>query len=161
MTMKLKTTILVNRMSGPTTFIQLATPSKSPPPVVEGVVQPNQAKGTPQPPRNKTLAIRLNTPTAANSAMKKIRKRKPEYSVMNPETSSDSAIGMSNGVWVSSAWTAIMKITNPMNWVRTYGLPRPSQPNISPEFWATTMPCMFIVPAWITTPSTAKTMGSS
>ena len=51
--------------------------------------------------------------------MKKMRKRNPEYSVMYPETSSDSAIGMSNGGWVSSACTAIMNTTNPMNWVRT------------------------------------------
>ena len=46
------------------------------------MVQPNQANGTPQPPRNSTEAIRANTPAVANSPMKKIRKRKPEYSVM-------------------------------------------------------------------------------
>src|SRR3954470_8751004 len=150
---KVRTNILVSMITGPPMFIQLSTSSM--------LCHPNHENGTPQPPRNSTLAINANTPAVANSAMKKMRNQNPEYSVMYPETSSDSAIGMSNGVWVNSACTAIMKITNPMNWVRTYGLPRPSQPNISPEFWATTMPCMFIVPAWITTPSTAKTMGSS
>src|SRR3954467_9841094 len=128
MTMKLSTIILVNRMSGPATFIQPGTPPNSPPSPV--VCQPNQENGTAQPPRNSTLAIRLNTPTAANSAMKKIRKRKPEYSVMYPDTSSDSAIGMSNGVWVSSACTAIMKMTKPTNWVSRYGLPNPFHPKI-------------------------------
>ena len=53
-----------------------------------------------------------------NSAMKKKRKRKPEYSVMYPATSSDSATGMSNGVWVSSACDAATKITKPRAWVR-------------------------------------------
>jgi hypothetical protein len=40
--------------------------------------------------------------------------------------------GMSNGVWVSSACTAIMKMSNPMNWVRMNGLPMPPHPKISP-----------------------------
>ena len=48
-----------------------------------------------------------------------------------------------------------------MNWVRMYGLPRPSQPKIEPVFWATTMSCMFIEPACITTPIVASTSGSS
>ena len=68
---------------------------------------------------------------------------------------------MSNGGCVSSAWTAIMNTTKPMNWVRTYGLPRPSQPKIEPVFWATTMSCMFIEPACMTTPMVASTSGSS
>ena len=68
---------------------------------------------------------------------------------------------MSNGAWVSSACTAIMKTTKPTNWVRMYGLPSPFQPKIYPAFWATTMSCMFIVPAWITTPSVPSTSGSS
>ena len=68
---------------------------------------------------------------------------------------------MSNGGWVSSACTAIMKMTKPMNWVRMNGLPRPSQPKISPVFWATTMSCRFIEPAWMTTPIVASTSGSS
>ena len=42
---------------------------------------------------------------------------------------------MSNGVWVSSACTAIMKITKPTNWVRMYGLPRPFQPKIDRCLW--------------------------
>ena len=68
------TIILVKRISGPPRFIQSATPSR--------LSQPNQANGTPQPPRKSTEAISENTPTVANSAMKKMRKRKPEYSVM-------------------------------------------------------------------------------
>src|SRR5215217_2216632 len=68
------TIILANMISGPATFIQSATSSS--------VSQLNQLNGTPQPPRNSTAAISENTPTVANSAMKKIRKRKPEYSVM-------------------------------------------------------------------------------
>ena len=54
-----------------------------------------------------------------------------------------------------------MKITKPMNWVKMYGLPIQSSPKISPVFWATTMSCRFIVPAWITTPTVASTSGSS
>ena len=103
--------IFVNRINGPAMFIQSSTPSR--------LSHPNQANGTPHPPRNSTEAISEKTPTVANSAMKKIRKRKPEYSVMYPDTSSDSAIGMSNGGCVSSAWTAIMNTTKPMNCVRT------------------------------------------
>ncbi len=106
-------------------------------------------------------AIAENTADVANSPMKNNRKRIPEYSVMYPEMSSDSAIGMSNGAWVSSACTAIMKMTKPMNWVRMNGLPMPPQPKISPSAWAMTMPCMFMVPAWMTTPTTARISGSS
>ncbi len=74
MMMKVSTNILVNMISGPARFIQLSTLSM--------VVQPNQSNGMPQPPRNSTEAMRANTPAVANSAMKKIRNRKPEYSVM-------------------------------------------------------------------------------
>ena len=68
---------------------------------------------------------------------------------------------MSNGVWVSSACIAIMKMMKATNWVRMYGLPMPPQPKISPSAWACTMPCMFIVSAWMTTPMTARINGSS
>ena len=61
-------------ISGPATFIQSSTSSS--------VSQPNQLNGTPQPPRNSTAAMNANTPAVANSPMKKMRKRKPEYSVM-------------------------------------------------------------------------------
>ena len=37
----------------------------------------------------------------------------------------------------------------------------PLKPKISPVLCAPTMACMFIVPAWITTPTTASTIGSS
>ena len=87
--------ILVIMMMGPATFIQLATESTS--------VQPNHANGTPHPPRNSTEVSRENTPAVANSPMKKMRKRNPEYSVMYPDTSSLSAMGMSKGACVSSA----------------------------------------------------------
>ena len=76
-------------------------------------------------------------------------------------TSSDSATGMSNGVCVSSAWVAIRNSRNPTNWVRMNGLPSQSKPKIDPSAWANTMPCMFSVPAWMTTPTTASTRGSS
>ena len=68
---------------------------------------------------------------------------------------------MSNGACVSSACTAIMKITKPTNWVSTNGRPSPSNPKISCVFWATTICCRFIEPAWMTTPTTASTIGSS
>ena len=70
---------------------------------------------------------------------------------------------MSNGAWVSSACTAIMKMRKPTNCVRMYGLPMIEIPKISAPgpIWAATMPCMLIVPAWMTTPSTASTIGSS
>src|SRR5215204_4730213 len=106
MTMNERASILVTMIRGPTTFIQSSTEST--------LFQPNQLNGMPQPPRNSTLAMSVNTPTVANSAMKKIRKRKPEYSVMYPDTSSLSAMGMSNGACVSSAWMAIMNTTKPM-----------------------------------------------
>ena len=48
-----------------------------------------------------------NANAVPNSPMKKKRKRKPVYSTMYPATSSLSATGMSNGVWVSSACDAI------------------------------------------------------
>ena len=71
---KTMTIILVNKISGPTMFIQLS--------MLSIVVQPNHENGTHQPPRNRTDAIMENTPAVANSPMKKIRNRKPEYSVM-------------------------------------------------------------------------------
>ncbi len=68
---------------------------------------------------------------------------------------------MSNGGWVSSAWTAARKMKKPTNWVRMNGLPMTSQPKIEPSAWATTMPCIDRVPAWMTTPTTASSSGSS
>jgi hypothetical protein len=80
---KVSKIIFVKRMSGPPMFIQLPTPSNSPDaPASLAVSQPNQENGRLQPPRNSTAAMRLNTPAVANSAMKKMRNRKPEYSVM-------------------------------------------------------------------------------
>src|SRR5690606_7110159 len=66
MMMKLSRIILVKMISGPATFIQSATSSRP--------VQSNQLNGTPQPPRKSTEAMSENTPTVANSAMKKMRK---------------------------------------------------------------------------------------
>ena len=71
---KTRSIIFVNMISGPTTFIQLS--------MLSTLVQPNHANGTPQPPRNNTDAMSAKTPAVANSPMKKMRKRKPEYSVM-------------------------------------------------------------------------------
>ena len=80
---------------------------------------------------------------------------------MYPDTSSDSAIGMSNGGCVSSACTATMKMRKPRNCVRTYGLPNVSIQKILSVFWRTTISCMFMLPAWITTPMALSTSGSS
>jgi len=60
-----------------------------------------------------------------------------------------------------NAWTEMRKMTMATNWVMKYGLPSPPQPKISPSAWAVTMPWRFMVPAWITTPMTASTIGSS
>ena len=76
-------------------------------------------------------------------------------------TSSDSATGMSKGVWVSSACMAIMKMMNPANWVMMNGLPIAPQPKISPLAWTSTISCRFMVSAWMTTPTTASNRGSS
>ena len=35
------------------------------------------------------------------------------------------------------------------------------KPKISPLAWASTIRCMLSVPAWMTTPTTASTIGSS
>ena len=93
--------------------------------------------------------------------MKNSRKRKPVYSTWKPPTSSVSATGMSNGVWVSSAWAEIMKIRKPMNWVRMNGLPMRPNPKISPSAWARTISCKLSESAWMTTPMTARISGSS
>ena len=106
-------------------------------------------------------AMAASANAVPNSAMKKKRKRKPLYSVMYPATSSDSATGMSNGVWVSSACAATRKMKKPRNWVRMNGLPTAPNPKISPSACAATMPCMLMVPACMTTPITASTSGSS
>ena len=54
-------------------------------------------------------------------------------------------MGMSNGVWVSSACTAIMNTKKPTNCVSTYGKPMPFQPKIESEFCFTTICCRFMV----------------
>ncbi len=50
---------------------------------------------------------------------------------------------------------------NPTNWVMKYGFPNPLNPNMDPLACAATMPRRSRVPAWITTPTTASTIGSS
>ena len=68
---------------------------------------------------------------------------------------------MSNGVWVSSACAATRNSAKPMNCVRMNGLPMQSTPKIEPWFCANTICCRFMVPACITTPTTASSSGSS
>jgi hypothetical protein len=68
---------------------------------------------------------------------------------------------MSNGVWVSSAWVAMRKSPKPTNWVKTYGSGSHEMPKTSVSAWARTMPWRLNVPAWMTTPTTASTRGSS
>ena len=46
-----------------------------------------------------------------------------------------------------------MKMAKPTNWVSMNGQPWAT--------WEETMPCMDMVPAWITTPTVASTSGSS
>src|SRR5690242_20512187 len=67
------------------------------------------------PPRNNVTAIALIVMTFMNSARKKIAKRMPVYSVMNPPTSSCSASTRSNGGWLVSAVAAIRKMMNGTN----------------------------------------------
>ena len=49
----------------------------------------------------------------------------------------------------------------PTNCVRMYGLPIQSRPKISPPDCWYTISCMLRVPAWMTTPTTARIIGSS
>src|SRR3954468_19251923 len=67
------------------------------------------------PPRNSVTAIADIVMTFMNSARKKIAKRMPVYSVLNPPTSSCSASTRSNGGWFTSAVAAMRKITNATN----------------------------------------------
>ena len=138
--------ILVRRTTGPITLNRSDAGSRP---------------GTYQPPRKNVAARAENMPAVANSPMKNKRNRIPLYSVRYPVTISDSATGMSNGGWVSSAWTATRKMAKPKNCVSRYGLPIPPQPNISPLAWARTISWTLSVPAWMTTPITARTRGSS
>ncbi len=60
-------------------------------------------------------------------------------------------MGMSNGGRISSATVAIMKITNPTGWVRTY----------QKLCWASVIPTSESVPACITTAAADRISGSS
>src|SRR4051794_30666753 len=73
------------------------------------------SNGPDGPPRNKVTAIADMVITFMNSARKKIAKRMPVYSVMNPPTSSCSASTRSNGGWLVSAAAAIRKMMNGTN----------------------------------------------
>src|SRR5215470_15005066 len=78
-------------------------------------VSPVPMLGPEGPPRNNVTAIADIVITFMNSARKKIAKRMPVYSVLNPPTSSCSASTRSNGGWFVSAVAAIKKIKNATN----------------------------------------------
>jgi hypothetical protein len=78
-------------------------------------VAPVPMPGPEGPPRNSITAIADIVMTFMNSARKKIAKRIPVYSVLNPPTSSCSASTRSNGGWFTSAVAAIRKITKATN----------------------------------------------
>ena len=61
-----------------------------------------------QPPRNSSVAMHETVIMLTYSAMKNSPKRRPEYSVWNPPTSSVSASTRSNGARFVSA-TAVIK----------------------------------------------------
>ena len=67
--------------------------------------------GRSQPPKNSVTQSPLITTIAAYSARKNSDQRKPEYSVWNPATSSDSASGRSKGARFVSAVPAMMNST--------------------------------------------------
>src|SRR3954470_17604380 len=75
----------------------------------------NPRFGPDGPPRNSVTATVDIVMTFMNSARKKIAKRMPVYSVMNPPTSSCSASTRSNGGWLVSAVAAMRKMTNGTN----------------------------------------------
>src|SRR5215471_4740258 len=79
------------------------------------VLETNPRLGPDGPPRNNVVAIADIVVTFMNSARKKIAKRMPVYSVLNPPTSSCSASTRSNGGWFVSAVAAIKKIAKATN----------------------------------------------
>ena len=67
----------------------------------------NKCSGDNQPPRKTIDATMQTIRIFAYSLKKKSAQRNPEYSVIQPATSSDSASGISNGVRFVSATTDI------------------------------------------------------
>mgnify|MGYP000432670575 CR=1 FL=1 len=70
----------------------------------------NPGMGLRHPPRNPATAKPLTMSILAYSLKKKMAQRKPEYSVIQPATNSDSASGISKGVRFVSAMTLIKKM---------------------------------------------------
>ena len=75
----------------------------------------NPGMGLRHPPRNPATAKPLTMSILAYSLKKKIAQRKPEYSVIQPATNSDSASGISKGVRFVSAMALIKKMKKAMN----------------------------------------------
>ena len=71
--------------------------------------------GGSQPPKNNTEESMQIINMLAYSLKKKIAHLKPEYSVIQPATSSDSASGISNGVLLVSARPEIKNIKKAIN----------------------------------------------
>jgi len=75
----------------------------------------NPGIGLCQPPKNPATAKPLTTSIFAYSLRKKTAHLNPEYSVIQPATSSDSASGISNGVLLVSATALIKKVKKAIN----------------------------------------------
>ena len=54
-----------------------------------------------------------------------------------------------------------MKIANPTNWTRMNGIPKLQPRSENQLAWASTIPVSDMVPAMMTTPTTARIRGSS
>src|SRR6185369_17809716 len=91
-------------------------------------------RGPCQPPRKRVVVTAQTVTMLAYSAMKNIAYFMLEYSVQNPETSSVSASGRSNGVRLISASEQIKKIIPATN---RNGLRKIYQPKSPP--WSATM----------------------
>src|SRR5512141_2845095 len=99
--------------------------------------------GTCQPPRKSVVAMAERTQMLPHSTMKKMAKRKPEYSELYPDTSSDSASGRSNGVRFASASWLMKRMKKATN---AAGFRKMNHSQGSPPC-ARMMPCIDSVPA--------------
>src|SRR5882724_10292430 len=119
----------------------------------------NPSAGPDGPPRNSVTAIADIVITFMNSARKKIAKRMPVYSVLNPPTSSWSASTRSKGGWFVSAVAAMRKITNATNVFSQNQCVANDHAFV--QCCCTKMSCVDRDPAWIRTPSTARPKAAS
>src|SRR5450830_939516 len=104
-----------------------------------------------QPPKNSKTASAHIINKFTNSARKKAANLKPLYSVLKPETISDSASGISKGVWFISASPQVKNKKNPTICGIIYQI----------LTCAFTIYVKFKLPAMITTPIVDNTRGIS